>query len=354
MGKLINKSVMSEISINSKSKLFGTMPNGEPVYSYELKNSNGIEVKIINYGATITSLKIPLKTGKIIDVVLGLDSLEDYIKSYEIGGSPYFGATVGRYSGRINLGLFTLNNKAYQLEKNLNNHSLHGGNVGFSQRIWEVVKITEGNNPSITLTYFSPNNEGGFPGDLKVEVTYALSENNELSIDYIATTSEDTIINLTNHSYFNLEGHTETVANQDLQIHSKTLLETNADNVPNGLLLNVVNSPNDFSIANKCPDKIDTSFVLNKENKIAASLYSDKNNLKMLVFTDQPSVHIYVGGKYDDQLNGKEEIKYQSNSGICFETQNFPDAPNHSHFPNSVLKKDETYFQKTVYKFEIY
>ena len=354
MGKLINKSVMSEISINSKSELFGTMPNGEAVNCYELKNSNGIEVKIINYGATITSLKIPLKTSKIIDVVLGLDTLEDYINSYKIGGSPYFGATVGRYSGRINQGLFTLNNKVYQLEKNLNNHSLHGGNIGFSQRIWEVKKITEGENPSITLTYFSPNNEGGFPGDLKVELTYTLSENNELIIDYYATTSEDTIINLTNHSYFNLEGHSETISNQDLYINSKTLIETNVDNVPTGVILDVVATPYDFSITNKCPPKIDASFVLNKENNFAASLDSEKNNLKMLVLTDQPTVHIYVGGKYDDQLTGKEKIKYQSNSGICFETQNYPDAPNHSHFPNSVLKKDETYLQKTVYKFEIY
>ena len=344
---------MSEVTINSKFKLFGTMPNGEAVYSYELKNTNGIEVKIINYGATITSLKIPLKTGNIIDVVLGLESLEDYIKSYEIGGSPYYGATVGRYSGRINQGLFTLNNIVYQLEKNLNNHSLHGGNIGFSQRIWSLKKITDGINPSVTLTYFSPNNEGGFPGDLNVELTYTLSENNELSIDYIATTSEDTIINLTNHSYFNLEGHQETIANQDLFINSKTVLETDNENVPTGLLLNLVNTTNDFSNAKKCPEKIDSSFVLNKENKIAASLYSDINNLKMLVFTDQPSVHIYVGGKNDDSITAKENVKYQSNSGICFEAQNFPDAPNHSHFPNSVLKKNETYLQKTVYKFEI-
>jgi aldose 1-epimerase len=204
------------------------------------------------------------------------------------------------------------------------------------------------------LTYFSPNNEGGFPGDLKVKLTYTLTENNELSIEYLATSSEDTIVNMTNHSYFNLEGPAETVANQDLYINSKSLLETDSDNVPTGMLLNLANSPNDFSSAKKCPNKIDTSFVLNKENKIAASLYSEKNNLKMLVFTDQPSVHIYVGGKFDDLLTGKEKMKYQSNSGICFETQNFPDAPNHHNFPNSVLKKDDTYLQKTVYKFEIH
>lgn len=328
------------------------MPNGESVYSHELINKNGIEVKIINYGATINSIKIPLKTGKIIDVVLGLDTLEDYIKSYEIGGSPYYGATIGRYSGRINQGSFTLNNKKYQLEKNQNNHTLHGGNIGLSQRIWEVVKITEGINPSIKMTYFSPNMEGGFPGNLTVDLTYTLTENNELNIEYKATTSEDTIINLTNHSYFNLEGHNGTVANQDLYINSKSILDTNEENIPTGLVLDINNSHFDFSTVKKCPIKIDTSFVLNKNNEVAASLYSESSNLKMLVYTDQPSVHIYVGGKCDEQLIGKEKSKYQTNSGICFETQNFPDAPNHGHFPNSVLKKDETYLQKTIYKFE--
>ncbi len=343
---------MPKVIINSKNELFGTMPNGESVYSHELINKNGIEVKIINYGATINSIKIPLKTGKIIDVVLGLDTLEDYIKSYEIGGSPYYGATIGRYSGRINQGSFTLNNKKYLLEKNQNNHTLHGGNIGLSQRIWEVVKITEGINPSIKMTYFSPNMEGGFPGDLTVVLTYTLTENNELSIEYKATTSEDTIINLTNHSYFNLEGHNGTVANQDLYINSKSILDTNEENIPTGLVLDINNSHFDFSTVKKCPNKIDTSFVLNKNNEVAASLYSESSNLKMLVYTDQPSVHIYVGGKCDEQLIGKEKSKYQTNSGICFETQNFPDAPNHGHFPNSVLKKDETYLQKTIYKFE--
>ena len=328
------------------------MPNGESVYSHELINKNGIEVKIINYGATINSIKIPLKTGKIIDVVLGLNTLEDYIKSYEIGGSPYYGATIGRYSGRINQGSFTLNNKKYQLEKNQNNHTLHGGNIGLSQRIWEVVKITEGINPSIKMTYFSPNMEGGFPSNLTVDLTYTLTENNELNIEYKATTSEDTIINLTNHSYFNLEGHNGTVANQDLYINSKSILDTNEENIPTGLVLDINNSHFDFSTVKKCPIKIDTSFVLNKNNEVAASLYSESSNLKMLVYTDQPSVHIYVGGKCDEQLIGKEKSKYQTNSGICFETQNFPDAPTQGHFPNSVLKKDETYLQKTIYKFE--
>jgi aldose 1-epimerase len=345
---------MSEIIINSQEKLFGIMPNGETVYSYELRNKNGFEVKIINYGATITSVKTPLKNGKIIDVVLGFDALDDYIKSYEFDGSPYFGATVGRFAGRINQGLFSLNNKKYQLDKNHNNHSLHGGNSGFSQKIWKVKNVSYEENPSITLSYFSPNNEENFPGDLTVELKYTLSEENELILEYKATTTEDTIINLTNHSYFNLDGHSEAVSNLDLFVNSNKILETDAESIPSGFILNINNFPFDFSLARKCPTKIDTSFVLNTEKQVAASLFSESNNLKMFVYTNQPSVHIYVGGTCDSRIKGKENTAYNSLSGICFETQNFPDAPNHSHFPTAVLKKDETYMHKTIYKFEIY
>ena len=345
---------MSKIIINSQEKLFGVMPNGEAVSAYELINNNGFNVKIINYGATIASIKTPLKNGEIIDVVLGFDTLDDYIKSYEFAGSPYFGATVGRYAGRINQGLFSLNNKKYQLDKNHNNHSLHGGNSGFSQKIWEVKNVSYEENPSITLSYFSPNNEGNFPGDLTVELKYSLSEENELIIEYKATTTEDTIINLTNHSYFNLDGHSKTVSNQDLFVNSQKILETDTENIPTGYILKVNNCPFDFSATRKCPSKIDTSFVLNNENEVAASLFSESNNLKMFVYTNQPSVHIYVGGSCDARIKGKENTAYNPLSGICFETQNFPDAPNHNHFPTAVLKKGETYLHKTIYKFEIY
>jgi aldose 1-epimerase len=345
---------MSEIIINSKEKVFGIMPNGEAIYSYELINNNGFSVTIINYGATITSIKTPLKNGKIIDVVLGLDTLEDYVKSYEIGSSPYFGATVGRFAGRINQGSFNLNNTKYQLEKNHNNHSLHGGNNGFSQKNWEVKNVSNSSNPSITLAYFSPNNEGNFPGNLTVELRYSLTEENELIIEYKATTNEDTIVNLTNHSYFNLDGHTESISNQDLFVNSNKILDTDTENIPTGFILKVNNCPFDFSASRKCPSKIDSSFVLNNENGTAASLFSKINNIKMSVYTNQPSVHIYVGGGCDSRIKGKENATYHSLSGICFETQNFPDAPNHSHFPTAVLKKDETYLHKTIYKFEIY
>ena len=333
-------------------KLFGYMPDGAVVNSCELTNKNGIQLKVITYGATITSLKIPSKNGDFIDVVLGFDSLETYINSFHLKSAPYFGASVGRYAGRINNSTFSLNGKSIVLNNNNNGHSLHGGNIGFSQKQWEIKNVTEGKNPSITLSYLSPNGEENYPGDLSIELTYTLSEENELIIEYFATTSEDTVINLTHHSYFNLDGHNSTILEQDLSINSNKILETNEHNIPTGQFLNLENNLFDFNQAKKCPQTIDTTFVLNDGEEFSASLFSPKNNLKMSVFTNQPAVHIYVGGNCFNAIKGKENADYHALSGICFETQNFPDAPNHDHFPNAVLRKGEVYQHKTIYKFQ--
>ena len=331
------------------SKPFGKTPSGESVTLFTMKNTSGMEVQIMNYGGIITKILTPDKNGIVEDVVLGFETLDEYIKE-----NPFFGASVGRYGNRIAKGKFTLDGVGYQLPLNNNGNSLHGGLKGFDKKVWQVISSGEtADGPKIVLKYISTDMEEGFPGNLTVHLSYILTAKNELSIEFSATTDKATVINLCNHSYFNLEGQHETIANQDLFINSNTVLETDNENVPTGLLLKVDDTTNDFSNTKKCPEKIDTTFVLNKEKEISASLYSEINNLKMLVFTDQPSVHIYVGGKNDDSITAKENIKYQSNSGICFETQNFPDAPNHSHFPNSVLKKNENYLQKTVYKFEI-
>jgi aldose 1-epimerase len=338
--------------IDSTAKLFGIMPNGAAVYSYELINKNGIQLKIINYGATVTSLKIPLEDDKTVDVVLGFDNLEAYLKSFDLESAPYLGATVGRYAGRINNGAFELNGKIYGLNINSQNHSLHGGNLGFSKVVWEVKSIKKGDNPSITLAYASANNDENYPGALSVEVTYTLSEDNELIIEYHATTTEDTIVNLTHHSYFNVDGHNSNVSDLEMSVNANEILETSNENIPTGKFLDVTNSSFDFSSSKNCPAKIDTTFILNKKQDLAASLFSTKNKLKMSVYTDQPAVHIYVGGNCGT-INGKENVLYHSLSGICFETQNFPDAPNHKHFPSSILKKDAIYQQKTIYKFEI-
>jgi len=333
-------------------KFFGYMPDGAVIDSCELTNKNGIQLKVITYGATITSLKIPLKNGNCIDVVLGFETMEAYLNSFNINSAPYFGATVGRYAGRINNSTFSLNGKSIDLNSNNNGHSLHGGNIGFSQKQWKIKNVNEGENPSITLSYFSPNGEENYPGDVSIELTYTLSEENELIIEYVATSSEDTIINLTHHSYFNLDGHNSTILEQDLSINSNKILETNEHIIPTGQFLNLEDTPFNFNQGKKCPQKIDTTFVLNKGEKFSASLFSSKNNLEMLVYTNQPAVHIYVGGNCNNEIKGKENTDYHHLSGICFETQNFPDAPNHDHFPNAVLRKNEVYQHKTIYKFQ--
>ena len=333
-------------------KFFGNLPDGGIIDSCEMTNKNGMQLKVITYGATITSLKIPLEKGGFIDVVVGFDTLEAYIKSFDLESAPYLGSTVGRYAGRISNGDFNLNGKTINLNRNNNNNSLHGGNIGFSQKQWKIKNVTEGENPSITLSYFSPDGEENYPGDLSIDLTYTLSDENELIIEYVATTSEDTVINLTHHSYFNLDGHSSTILEQDLLIHSNKILETNEHNIPTGQFLNLENNLFDFNQAKKCPQTIDTTFVLNDGEEISASLFSPKNNLEMLVYTNQPAVHIYVGGNCFNAIKGKENADYHPLSGICFETQNFPDAPNHDHFPNAVLRKDEVYQHKTMYKFQ--
>lgn len=343
---------ISHFTENSVVKSFGLLSDSEEIISFELRNKNGMTAQIINYGATVTSLKIPVSAGGFVDVVLGFDTLESYLASYHLPSAPYFGTTVGRYAGRINKGIFPLNNQTFQLNTNNNGNALHGGNAGFGQKVWNITSITSGENPSITFSLLSENLEEHYPGALRVDLTYTLTEENELKLDYTATSTEDTIVNLTHHSYFNLDGHNSDVLNQMLFIDSKRMLETNADNIPTGNFTDLSGHDFDFSTPKKCPESIDNSFVIEPSDKVVATLSSAKNKLKMKVYTNQPSVHIYVGGDCFSALKGKEDAAYHSSSGICFETQNFPDAPNHVHFPSSVLKKGETYYQKTIYKFE--
>jgi aldose 1-epimerase len=337
---------------NSTRKRFGFMPDGQQVHSHELINKKGMQLCVINYGATLTSLKVPLKDGEFVDVVLGFDDLESYISSFDLESAPYLGATVGRFAGRISEGSFILNDKRIDLSINNNGNSLHGGNKGFSQVVWKEQKVSKGKNPSITFSYISHDNEENYPGELTVELKYTLSEDNELIVEYVAVTSEDTVVNLTHHSYFNLDGHKSNVVDQEMIVNSVKTLHTRNDNVPTGWFLNVANCPFDFSSPRKCPEKIDNTYVLDKKEEFAASLFNKKNNLRMSVYTNQPAVHIYVGGNCFNTIKGKDNADYNAISGICFETQNFPDAPNHVHFPSSVLKKGEIYHHKSIYKFQ--
>lgn len=322
--------------------------------SFVLSNGNGMRLSVINYGATITCLSIPIANGKKVDVVLGFDTLENYIDSFGLPNAPYFGAVVGRYAGRIGNAQFVLNDRPVQLTKNHDEHQLHGGVQGFSQAFWEVLDINSNQNPSITLQYISAKNEEGFPGEVITQVTYTVTENNELQVNFTAKSSEDTIINLTQHSYFNLDGHSTDIIDQELYVNASQVLETTSDNIPTGNFINLSNHPFNFKVAKPSPLVIDNTFVMEKNDALKATLFSKKNKLKMSVFTKQPAIHIYVGGNCFNQIKGKENAYYHPSSGICFETQNFPDAPNHKHFPSAVLKKGETYSHHTTFKFEPY
>ena len=343
---------ISDIHTSSHKTLFGVLPNGTEVYSYQLTNKNGLQMTVINYGATITSLMIPSKNETKVDIVTGFQTIEDYVNSFDLPSPPYFGAIAGRFAGRINKGRFITGNKEYQLNTNHGRHHLHGGNQGFSQVFWEVKYIEGQGNTSITLTYTSEDGEENYPGQLTVEVTYTLTDNNELVTEYKAVSTEDTIVNLTQHSYFNLEGHLATIENQELFVNSVKILKTDAENIPTGDFVDVSESALDFSNTSKCPHIIDNSYIIEDKKQSAATLYSNKTGIKMSVFTTQPTVHIYVGGNCFGQIKGKEDADYNSLSGICFEAQNHTDAPNHPGFPSAVLKKEETYNQKTTFLFE--
>ena len=344
------KSHISQIFTCKNPKLFGLIPNSKEVLCYTITNQNGMECSVINYGATITVLKIPTINGQKADVVLGFETLDDYINSFNLPSAPYLGTVVGRYAGRINNASFTLNDEKIQLTKNYNSHQIHGGLEGFSRKFWEVTSFNPDKNDSITLTYTSTSNEENFPGELTVKATYSLTENNELKVTFQAKSTEDTIINLTQHSYFNLDGHTKEIASQKLFINAKKILETNSELIPTGNYTDLKNHNYDFSSPKDCPTSIDNTFVL--EGQEAASLFSEKTKIKMSVITNQPAVHIYVGGNCFGQIKGKENADYHQTSAICFETQNFPDAPNHSHFPSSILRKGKEYLHETIFKFE--
>lgn len=344
------KNHISQFKPDLNGKFFGLTPENQEVFCYTLANKQGMEVSVINYGATITSIKIPSPSGLKTDVVLGFDKLENYIKSFDLPSAPYLGAVVGRYAGRINKASFILNDEKIQLTQNHNTHQIHGGENGFSQKVWTVKCFTSEENQSITLEYLSCHNEENFPGALTVSVTYTLTEQNELMVDFLAKSTEDTVVNLTQHSYFNLNGHQENINLQKVTINANAILETTDELIPTGKFINLKNHIYDFSEPKESPVFIDNTFVLNDTK--AATLYGEKSKIKMTVKTNQPAVHVYVGGNCFGQIKGKENTDYHTTSGICFEAQNFPDAPNHSHFPSAILKKDELYTQQTIFKFE--
>lgn len=346
-----------------KKQPFGTTAEGRQVDLYTLNNKNGMEVSITNFGGVITSIKAPGRNAPFEDVVLGFDSLDGYLKD-----QPYFGAIVGRYGNRIAKGRFTLNGVEYKLAQNNGENHLHGGIKGFDKVAWNARELSGPDGPAVELTYVSKDGEEGYPGNLPVKVVYRLTSNNELRIEYTATTDKDTVVNLTNHSYFNLAGQ----GNDDILGHEMTIFAdkfTSVDSglIPTGELRNVEGTPFDFrqpvAIGARINEKnqqleygkgYDHNFVLTSGGgplALAARVYEPTSGRVMEVLTTEPGVQFYTGNFLDGSITGKNGKVYQQHYGFCLETQHFPDSPNKPEFPSVVLKPGEQYRTTTVYRF---
>ncbi len=319
----------------------------------KLINSSGSELHVSNFGAAIIILMVPDKNKELVNVVVGLKSAEDYIKPIYLEKGLYLGSSVGRYAGRISRGCFKINEEVYPIHHEHGVH-LHGGKIGFDKKYWEVVSLNEGRNPQVTLSCFSEHLEEGYPGNLKTFVTYQLSEDNEVKITYKATTDAETPVNLTNHSYFNLDGK-GTILDHKLLINSPYYLEVDDQLIPSGKLLYSMNTRFDRNkislLGREDFEGFDDTFVLG-DGKLKALLMSPKTGIQMGVYTNQPASVVYTPVKLPD-LTYKNGVSYSEFSAICFETQNFPDAPNNNNFPSSILKLGEEYINETVLKFSI-
>ena len=347
-----------------KKELFGTLQNGDEIYSYVLTNKNNMSAEIINYGATVVKLSAPDRNGKIEDIILGYDSLSSYVN-----GSSFFGGIVGRYGNRIAKGRFTLDGKEYQLPINNPPNSLHGGTIGFNKRVWKAKELS-GDIPAVEFTYLSPDGEEGYPGDLTISVTYSLTDENGLKIDYKATTDKPTILNPTNHCYFNLTGNpNNTILNHVLMINADKFTPVDSTLIPTGQLEDVANTPMDFrkpkTIGKDINDDFqqlkfaggyDHNWVLNNYNgsvREVVTLYDSTSGRYMEVLTDQPGIQFYSGNFLNGKDRGKDGIYYKFRTGLCLECQHYPDSPNKDNFPSVVLRPGETYTQTTIYKFSV-
>jgi aldose 1-epimerase len=348
---------------NLKKESYGKTADGQEVELYTLSNTNGLETEITTYGGIVVSIKVPDRDGKFDDVVLGFDSLDGYLK-----GHPFFGALVGRYGNRIGKAKFTLNGKEYKLAVNNGENSLHGGNKGFDKVVWKAKPVTVKDGVALELSYLSKDGEEGFPGNLSVKVTYTLTNTNELKIDYSATTDQDTIVNLTNHSYFNLagQGNGDILAHQ-LQINADRFTPVDAGLIPTGELRSVKATPLDFTQVAAIGARIgqddeqlklgkgyDHNFVLNGKAgtlRLAAKVVEPTTGRVMEVLTTEPGVQLYTANFLDGSLKGKDGKAYGARSAFCLETQHFPDSPNKPDFPTTVLKKGGRYQTTTVFKF---
>jgi aldose 1-epimerase len=344
---------------------FGTMPDGRTVDQYTLTNGNGVEVTAIPYGGIITSLRVPDRSGKFDDIVLGFDRLDDYLKEH-----PFFGAIIGRYGNRIAKGQFALNGQTYKLATNNGPNHLHGGNKGFDKVLWGVEPIDVHPQSWVTFSRTSPDGEEGYPGNLRVRVTYRLTDKNELIVDYSATTDKPTPVNLTQHSYFNLAGQgSGDILGHELMVNADRYTPVDATLIPTGELAPVEGTPFDFRKPTAIGARInathpqlkagggyDHNWVLNRKGaglQLAARVREPKTGRTLEIATTEPGIQFYSGNFLDGTLKGKGGALYRHRTGFCLETQHFPDSPNQSNFPSTVLKPGEEYKTRTVFTFGV-
>ena len=342
---------------------FGKTSTGENVDLYTLRNANGVETTITNYGGIVVSLKVPDRNGKFDDVVLGFSDLEPYTKS-----GPYFGALIGRYGNRIAKGRFKLNGVEYKLATNNGENHLHGGIKGFDKVVWTGREMKTKAGPAVVLTYLSKDGEEGYPGNLRVRVVYTLTNKNELKIDYSATTDKDTVTNLTHHSYFNLRGEGNgDILEHHVEINAVRFVPIDTGSIPLGELRKVTGTPFNFLMSTPIGARIDQddeqlkngngydhTFVINGRPgtlRLAARAYEPSTGRTMEVWTTEPGMQFYTGNFLDGTLTGKSGKLYPRRSGFCFETQHYPDSPNQPSFPTTTLRRGVTYRSTTIYRF---
>ena len=352
---------MSLVSIEKKA--FGKTKEGLNVDQYILKNRNGMEISAINYGGIITSWKAKDRDGNYKDIVLGFNNLSEYESE-----SPYFGAIIGRYGNRIAKGKFTLNGEEYTLAVNNGENHLHGGLKGFDKVVWDSKEVVDDSTASLVLSYVSDDMEEGYPGNLKVQVTYTLDNNDKLSVKYEAVTDKTTIINLTQHSYFNLSADFNTnILDHDILINADSFLPVDSTLIPTGEIRNVGDTPFDFRRPKNVGDEINNSnkqlmigngydhcWVLNNQDqglRFVASAYDSSTGRLLEVFSDQPGIQFYSGNFLDGSLKSKIGGTYDFRSGFCLETQHYPNSPNEKSFPSVTLNPGEKYETETIFKF---
>ena len=342
---------------------FGTMPDGRKVYLFTLKNKNGLVAKITNYGGIVTSLLVPDKNGKLGDVVLGFENLEEYLDEEYVKYIPFFGALIGRYGNRIDEGKITINGEGYSLVVNSGNHHLHGGYKGFYAVLWEAEEYMSDEGTSLKLTYLSKDGEEGYPGNCQVTAIYTLTNENSLRVEFEAETDKATYINLTQHSYFNLAEMNESILDHELLVKADSFTVVDDELIPTGEINSVEGTPLDFRAFKKIGQDVesyangyDHNFVLNnKTGEFAeiAVVKESKSGRVLKVFSTEPGLQFYSGGFLNGSYTGKENISYKRFYGFCLEPQCYPDSPNKPNFPSTLLRPGEKYHHLMEYKFEM-